>query len=273
MKIQDVINVMEAHHTHFRNPERTCDGVIIGDTQRECTGVVLTCCPTAAVIQKAEELGYNFIICHEPTFFDGWDETEWQKDSTVYQRKKKLIEETGMTIYRNHDHLHSDVPDGIFSGVTRLLGWEKYAKNKELTFMPGCCFELPATTVGEIAKHLSEVLHIDGIRIIGNPDMEVTRAGFTFHFGGSPLDQKNIRFIEENDMQVIIPGEVVDWTIGEYVQDAITLGVRRALLNVGHFNWEEPGMEAMAEWMAEDLHHAVPVQFIQSGNQYQWYTR
>ena len=38
----------------------------------------------------------------------------------------------------------------------------------------------------------------------------------------------------------------------------------------GHFNWEEPGMEGVAEWLAEDLKHAVPVLFIQSGNQYRW---
>ena len=118
-----------------------------------------------------------------------------------------------------------------------------------------------------------KVLRIDGVRIIGDPDMEVTRVGFTFHFSGGPIDQKNIRFIEENDMQVIIPGEVVDWTIGEYVQDALTLGKKRALLNVGHFNWEEPGMEAMAAWLAEDLRHVVPVRFLQSGNQYAWLAR
>ena len=270
MRIQDVIDVMEAHHTNFDPTARTCDGVITGNPSKECTGVALTCCPTAEVIRQAAEQGCNLIICHEPTFFDGHDATDWLADNAVYAAKRELIDQTGITIYRNHDHLHSDRPDGIFSGVTRKLGWEDYAMGETLEFMPGCCFELSPTTVGEVASHLMEVLHIDGIRIIGDPAMEVTRVGFTFHYFGAEMDKRCIQFIEENDMQVIIPGEVVDWTIGEYVQDAISLGLKRALLNVGHFNWEEPGMEAMAEWLEEDLGQSVPVAFIQSGNQYQW---
>ena len=145
MTIQEVIRIMEAHHTRFDPTKRTCDGVIAGDPSRECTGVVLTFCPTGAVIRRAADEGCNFLLCHEPTFFDGWDATDWLEGNAVYSAKKKLIEETGMTIYRNHDHLHSDDPDGIFSGVTRLLGWDAYATVKPLRFMPGCCFELPPT--------------------------------------------------------------------------------------------------------------------------------
>ncbi len=273
MKIREVIDIMEKHHRNFDGSAPTCDGIIVGDADKECTGVLVTCCPTAEVIKKAAELGMNFVLCHEPTFFDGWDSTDWLENNRVYRAKRELLENNGITVYRNHDHLHSDVPDGIFSGVTRLLGWEAYALKKPLEFMPGCCFELPETTVGEIAAHLSEVLDIDGIRIIGEPDMKVTRVGFTFHFFGGDMDKTCIKFIEENDMQVIIPGEIVDWTIGEYVQDAVSLGMKRALLNVGHFNWEEPGMKAVAQWLSDDLGDKVPVAFTQSGNQYKWLAR
>lgn len=271
MLIKEIIKIIEGRHKRIYDTfDKTCDGVIIGNADKECTGIAVTCCPTAEVISKAAKQNCNFILCHEPTFFDGWDRTDWLKENCVYNAKKKLIEETNMTIYRIHDQLHSVRPDGIFYHVTRKLGWEKYAIKKPLEFMPGCCFELPETTVGEIAAHLAKVMHIDGMRIIGNPDMKVTRAGIIFHFSGNEMDRTNIQFIEENDMQVIIPGEVVDWTIGEYVQDAVSLGIKRALLNPGHFNWEEPGMEGAAEWLADDLHHEVPVIFIQSGNQYKW---
>ena len=268
MTIKQIIERIEAHHKPLDPGMRTCDGVIIGDVDKECTGVAVTCCSTAQAIRKAAEQGCNFMITHEPTFFQGFDETEWLSDNSVYAEKKLLIEQTGMTIFRNHDRLHSDNPDGIFSGVVRMLGWENFGSVD--SFMPGACFDVGPTTVGEIAKHMIDVLHVDGIRIIGDPDMEVSRAGFIFHFSGSPFDNELIKFIEKNDMQVIIPGEIVDWTIGEYVQDAMYLGKKRALLNVGHFNWEEPGMEAMAQWLAEDLNHAVPVTFVQSGNQYKW---
>lgn len=268
MTIAKIIEVMEAHHKTFDPSRPTCDGVIVGDTYRECTGVALTCCPTARVIRQAAEQGCNFLICHEPTFFDGLDSTDWLEGDPVYHAKKALLEETGMTVYRNHDHLHSDRPDGIFTGVAHKLDWEEYALGGG--YMPGRCFMLPPTTVAGVAEQLARAMHIDGIRIIGDPDMEVERAAVVFHFLGGDMDKECLRFIKDNNVQVVIPGEVVDWTIGEYVQDGLFLGRKLALLNPGHFNWEEPGMEYMAGWLAADLGGSVPVRFIQSGNQYQW---
>ena len=48
--------------------------------------------------------------------------------------------------------------------------------------MPGCCFQLPPTTVAGAAEQLARAMGIDGIRIIGDPDMEVERAAVVFHF-------------------------------------------------------------------------------------------
>lgn len=268
MTIRQVIKIMEARHKHFDPAQPTCDGVIAGDISKECTGVALTCCPTAQVIRQAASQGCNLLICHEPTFFHGWDKTDWLEGDPVYLAKRALLEETGIALYRNHDHLHSDRPDGIFTGVAKKLGWETYALSQE--FMPGCCFALPPTTVAGVAERLARAMGIDGMRIIGDPDMEVERAAVVFHFLGTDMDKEVLRFVKENHVQVIIPGEVVDWTVGEYVQDGLFFGQKLALLNPGHFNWEEPGMEYMAQWLKDDLGGAVPVQFIRSGNQYRW---
>ena len=268
MKIKEVIQKLEAHHAPLDPERRTCDGVIAGDPERECTGIVTTCCPTAAVVKEAARLGYNFIICHEPTFFDGWDETDWLEENGVYKAKMALIQETGVTIYRDHDHLHNDQPDGIFTGLVKKLGWEEYQVGEG--FAPASLYEFPETTVGRLAADLARAAQIDGMRILGDPEMKVTRAGITFHFLGGPMDRVCIDYIDKNDCQVVIPGEVIDWTIGEYVQDAIALGKKRALLNPGHFNWEEPGMEYMAQWLPGVVGPDVPMKFVQSGNSYQW---
>ena len=269
MTIQSIIDKIEKAHNAVMDPNaRTCDGVIAGDASKECTGVAVTCCPTAEVIKKAAEKGCNFIYCHEPTYFDGFDETDWLAGNTVYEAKKALIEKTGVTIYRDHDHMHMSYPDGIFIGVIRKLGWEGYFRGDR--FSGVSMYELPPTTVGGIARHLAEVMRVDGMRVVGDPDMEVTRVGNTFHYSGGPMDRKGIEFIEENDIQVILTGEIVDWTIVEYVHDAIALGKKRALLNPGHFNWEEPGMEYAAEHLPEIIGGDVPVRFIQSGNVYRW---
>lgn len=269
MKIAELLAKLEAHHTPLDENRRTCDGVIYGNPEQECTGVVTTCCPTAAVIQKAAEMGFNLVIAHEPTFFDGWDETDWLQKDKVYQAKKKLLDDTGIVVYRNHDRLHSDKPDGIFSGLIHALGWEQYEVESEIGGM-GFRFTLPETTVTDVAQHLAEVMRIEGIRILGNPDMKVTRVGIAAHFLGTEMDRHGIDFVNSFDCELLIPGEIIDWTIGEYIEDANALGLKKAVLNVGHFNLEEPGMEYMARWLPDVIGKEVPVTFIQSGNSFRW---
>ncbi len=268
MTIRAILEMIEARHPRFQAGNPTCDGVIVGDVERECTGVAVTCSPSVAVIREAARRGYNLLLCHEPTFYDGMDETEWLTGDPVYVEKAALLRETGMTVYRDHDHLHSDVPDGIFSRVTRALGWEDYrVENPDL---PAGFFVLPPTTVGDIARRYCEAAHIDGLRLVGDPEMPVERAAFLFHFSGGPLDRELLRTVEKWDVEVILTGETVDWTVVAYVQDALALGRKRALVTPGHYNWEEPGMEGLAGELAQALAGRAPVAFLQSGNQYRW---
>lgn len=269
MKIAELLAKLEAHHKPLDESRRTCDGVICGDPEQECSGVVTTCCPTAAVIQQAAEMGYNLVIAHEPTFFDGWDETDWLQDDKVFQAKRKLLDETGVVVYRNHDRLHGETPDGIFSGLIRALGWEQY-EAEPLQEGLGFRFILPETTVADVARHVAKVMHIEGIRILGDPGMKITRVGIAAHFLGTQMDRHGIGFVNSFDCELLIPGEIIDWTIGEYIADANALGLKKALLNVGHFNLEEPGMEYMARWLPEVIGKEVPVTFIQSGNSFRW---
>ena len=55
----------------------------------------------------------------------------------------------------------------------------------------------------------------------------------------------SVRVIEtlEKKADVILPGEVIDWTTLSYVRDAMDLGMNKAVINIGHFNWEELGMK------------------------------
>ena len=55
----------------------------------EVKGVVSTFMATVDVIRQAIDLGANFIITHEPTWFSGADDTEWLSDDPVYLEKKK----------------------------------------------------------------------------------------------------------------------------------------------------------------------------------------
>ena len=51
------------------------------------------------------------------------------------------------------------------------------------------------------------------------------------------------------------------------MRDGMMLGDSKAILAVGHFNVEEPGMKYMLRWLPEALGtEAVPSWFVQSGD-------
>lgn len=268
MKIAEVLARLEAHHTPLDPARRTCDGVIYGDTEKECTGIVLTCCSMAGVIEQAAARGANLVITHEPTFFDGWDETDWLQDNKVYLQKKALLNKTGVVVYRNHDRLHGEKPDGIFSGVIAELGWDAYRVDDG--FWPGSKYILPETTVRDVARHMASVLNIPGMRILGDPDMKITRVAFCVHFLGQEVDRLGIDFMDKSDCELFIPGEIIDWTFGQYITDSNALGLKKAALHVGHFNWEEPGMRHMMKWLPAVIGEDIPLSFVQSGDIYRW---
>lgn len=273
MKIREIVAMLETFH-HPVDPSRTCDVFKCGDPEQECTGIAVTCFASVDVIRKAAEKGFNFIICHEPIFYSHEDKTDWLEGTPVFEAKKKLIEETGMVVWRDHDHIHSgwndtsDCPDYIFTGIMNVLEWNDYlieSKKKPLLF------EIPRKSVAELAKELTEKLHLNGARIIGDQDAIVSKVFIAEHITGRDHDSAKIIRSEKEDFDVLIPLETVDWTILEYVHDSCALGRKRAVISLGHFNFEEPGMKYMADsWLPLLLNNTVPVEFIQSGDIYSY---
>lgn len=126
MTIQTIIDKILAYHPHPGN-RKTCDVIIGGNPNVECTGILVSIAPTVDIIRKAIEIGANFIFAHEPTFYSGYDdECEWLKDNEVYNEKLALLVDNGIVVYRNHDYIHSHKPDGIFYYMIKQLGWLEY---------------------------------------------------------------------------------------------------------------------------------------------------
>jgi putative NIF3 family GTP cyclohydrolase 1 type 2 len=265
MTIQQVIDAILSYHPKIERPE-TCDGFKCGNPSDECRGIVTTCMPTVEVIRKTAELGYNLIICHEPSFYSHMDKTDWLEGKVgVYDEKLKLLNDNGIAIWRDHDHIHAHKPDGIFYGVMKELGWDEY-----LTEDPDRprYFKLPKTTVRELARFLKEKLQLNAVRVIGNVDAEITTVAFGGHVY-PPVPEQNATNLL-NTVDVLIPGELIDWTVTSYARDAVQLGKNKAILHIGHFNSEELGMKYAATWIMKLIDPSIPVEFVRSGDPYQY---
>lgn len=281
MKIVQVIEKILEYHPTFPDDYDGCDGYKSGDPEVECTGIATALVPTVAVIRKAAECGCNLLYVHEPSYYSTPDYPDWRAgfENKVYEEKRALLEETGIVIYRDHDHTHAHRPDGIFTGVIKYLGWEEYQIKQEGMTM---YFEFPDMTVGKMNQLLKEKLSLNGIRYIGRLDSTIKRVAIIGHllpniFEHQPTTGDGfcpeyatevMRLLEEENVDAIIPGEVIDWTVISYIRDAVQLGKTKAVFNVGHFNIEELGMKYAKDWILELIDHQVPVYYIPTGDIY-----
>ena len=86
------------------------------------------------------------------------------------------------------------------------------------------------------------------------------------------LGEYSVKVIEtlEKKADVIIPGEVIDWTVFSYIKDASDLGINKAAINIGHFNWEELGMKYMKDWLSKLVEDNLKVTYVPSGDIYSY---
>lgn len=259
--VQDVIDKILLDMCGGPKFEQTCDIIPIGSPDNVVTGIVTTFMPTFDVIQETVRLGANFIISHEPTWFTGNDATDWCKEDKVYLAKRKYLEEHGITIWRLHDHMHmgSDT-DYIYKGLLDELDWHKYVQpDEEAPWI----YEIPETTVAGLAEFFKEKLDMDTIQIIGAPEMKVKRVGILVGGGslGLGVETMPMQVMERDNLDLMVVGDITEWTICAYINDAYQMGFNRAMLTLGHERSEEAGMKYLAPWLKERL-GTIPVTFV-----------
>ena len=232
--------------------EKTCDQIIFGSEDMEVSGVVTTFMATAEVIKKTIEIGANFIITHEPTYYTGTDRLDWLENDPVYLKKKKFLEENEITIWRFHDHMHAGTTDLIYQGLINELGWEDYLV-KDLEFPH--TYEIPEISLQELVEFFKRKFKMDTIRIIGSPDMKLEKVGILVGGGSMGLgtEEMPMNFMREHDIDVMVCGDIIEWTLTPYVRDAISFEMNKAMIILGHERSEEWGMKYLADWLQPTL--------------------
>lgn len=71
MKIKDIINVLENTASPSLQESYDNAGLITGNEQQECTGVICTLDATEAVVDEAIERRCNLVVAHHPVIFKG----------------------------------------------------------------------------------------------------------------------------------------------------------------------------------------------------------
>lgn len=285
MLVSDVINKVKAYCNGAGIEDATSrDQVLWGPTDRECTGIVTCIWASADVIREAARRGANLVISHEALFWNHGDHTDWleREGNRTFAAKRELLEETGVTVWRCHDHIHAGIPspegkgtwvDGIFWGLADRLGWQPVDGVRPLGNQAVLCVtDLSEPRTAEaLGREVARALGTRGVRLIGNPTTPVRRAGVAMHLFGSP-DSEAIRAMD-GGIDCLLAMETTDYTVLEYVQDASQLGRPRAVLSCGHFNLEAPGMEYMVRWLPAALGADAPeASYVAAGDPFRYVT-
>jgi putative NIF3 family GTP cyclohydrolase 1 type 2 len=220
---------------------KTVDTLKSGDGQQVVTGIVSTMFATIDVIRQAASLGANFIIAHEPTFYNHLDETAWLDNDPIFEFKRDLLEKNGIVVWRFHDYLHTHRPDGVLMGVLEMMGWKSYY-NKDNPPM----ITHPGITLGEIIDLAKKGMGIRQVRIIGDRKQVCKRIAL---IPGAAGGTAQIKLLQKEKPDVLIVGEVHEWETAEYVRDAQSMGMPMSLIVLGHAESEEPGMEWLVPWL------------------------
>jgi len=230
---------------------QTVDTFKAGSPETEIKGIATTGMATFDVVRRASAAGKNFVITHEPTFYNHQDQTGDLETDPTYQAKQRFIKENNVVIFRFHDHAHALQPDPLVVGSARMLGWTQYASPTEPRI-----YVLPATTLRALAADIAAKLKGKAIRIAGDPDMSVTRVALGPGYGVPALT---------SSVDVAVGGEAAESGGNvEYILDAAADGKKKGVILLGHMMSEDWGMKEVADWL-RPLLPEIPIEWVPAG--------
>lgn len=220
--------------------ECKADKLIYGDENAQVKKAAICCIATCDVMKKAKDAGADFLLTHEPTFHDHYKDSS---EDEVTLRKKALAEELGINIYRFHDHSHFTKSDKIIEGVLKKLGWEgDFDGVKLFTFKE-------EKSISEIKKDVEDKLGLKHIRVVGVTEKDVKTVSMCVGSWGESVVRGELK----KDIDLVICGEVTEWSVGEYARDAAQSGLNKTLMYLGHMGSERSGMEYVCDYLKKEF--------------------
>jgi dinuclear metal center YbgI/SA1388 family protein len=233
IRCNDVIDFMEKHAPPALARDWDNIGLLVGRRNDIVTGIMTCLDITPEVVSEAVSKHANLIVSHHPIFIGGLSKINnvGLAESTVQELLR-----CGINAYCAHTNL--DVAEcGINFALAKDIGLNGIEQH-----LRGCTGFLPRVMkVWDFATYVKKGLETPFVRLIGNPNREVTKAVV---FSGGFNDDWN--FIYESHAEVLVTGEVKYHA----AQEAVYRGL--SIIEAGHFYTERKGM-----WMMADILQGV----------------
>lgn len=257
MKIEDIFNEILKMGNNAASAA-TCDTCKAGNLKNNVTKMGVSMFATPEIINICKQKNINFLIVHEPVYYNHMDNELPNKLAIL---KKKMIDESGITIVRFHDHAHAAEPDLIYAGEIKYMNipGEQILTN---TYAVNRFILNEEMTAKELAEKLEKNLGIRHIRIAGCADKKGKKIGCCFGTPGHVTEE-----LEENDF--VLTGEISEWAIGEFARDYAQMGYNKAIIVMGHIGSERAGMMYLAD-ILNKMYPEIETQYLECGEVYSY---
>jgi putative NIF3 family GTP cyclohydrolase 1 type 2 len=254
MKVSQILE-----HFLARSPwvdrKTTVDRVIMGDPDTKVDFCAVTWMPSFEALRKTVELGAPLLMCHEPTFWDHWDNLAKADPRTA--EKVQFVQDHKLVIVRNHDCWDLFPKYGVPFRWAKFLGF----KGKPATTNPKgfqLRFDVKPVALKALAKDVAKRCKAVGeekVQVIGDLSKRVTKIGI-----GTGCYCNMRDFIQMGcDCTIIADDSGWYW---EHIQMAEDLGM--SVIRVNHGTSEEYGLEGLAEYINKEM-KGLRAEFIPHG--------
>ena len=142
-------------------------GLMMGNLDDECRGVIVALDLTKDVVRQAIEQGCNLIVTHHPFFFSAIKciDTSVSKGGIIEDVLKN-----GLTVYSAHTNL-DECEGGLCMSLATLLGGENLAPNGV-----GVVCDVKVQSLEKFAKHVANTLKDDSVKYTGKGSKTIEKA-------------------------------------------------------------------------------------------------
>jgi putative NIF3 family GTP cyclohydrolase 1 type 2 len=258
----------------------TSEGFQCGDPNAEVTGIATAWTPTIEALKKAISLKHNLIITMELPFWreSGTVKTEVSmgtpsmkvlEASSVYQYKKKLIDDHGMILWRFNENYLALPFNPRLNALARTLGYKAYenaAATQKLAAIGAGLYRIPEISLVDLAKKARETANAKALRVLGDPKEKVKSIAL---LPGYIQNEDIMAMVRDRTVDVVVCGEPCEWEAFEYAEDWITAGWGKGMIMLGRAASEDPGVIELASWMGSFITD-VPVTGIAVGEPFSY---
>lgn len=226
--------------------ETASDGLIEGNANQECKGIIVTFLATIEVLKKAVNLDANLIISHEGIYYSH-DNIKFLENSNLAKAKQDYIKKQNLAIYRHHDTVHKMLPDIITKGLVKKLRLIENITHQQ-SYYTIC--KIAPICLKDYVELLKKYLEIPTLEYLGDDNQIIKNICIVVGYRGS--SENLIPVIENKNVDLIIYGEGPEWEMPYYIQDYNEVNVKpKALAIIGHELSEKYGMQLFMETLKQ----------------------